>query len=89
MYITLRAVRKNLRLSVKQVSERTNISASTIRKWEADCSGARFNKFIILTNFYRISIDHIYIGKESNYVKMIAKNGYPHASHNKELKVVI
>lgn len=61
--LTLRDIRLNLHLSVKQVSELTGVSESTIRRMEKDCGKSRWSTFEKLVKIYRISTDHIYISE--------------------------
>lgn len=60
--ITFREARQNVGLSYKQVSEKTGISVSSIKKYEVDNQKMYYPTFRKLCDLYRISIDHIYIG---------------------------
>jgi transcriptional regulator with XRE-family HTH domain len=64
--ITLRVAREIKLLSIKDASEKSGISVSTIKRWEKDCRKADVFKLMKLLNVYRVSFDRIYCGKEEN-----------------------
>ncbi|GAC43471.1 helix-turn-helix domain-containing protein [Paenibacillus popilliae] len=60
--ITFSEARKNVGLSHKQVSEKTGIPVSRIKKYEENNQKMHYPTFRKLCDLYGISVDHIYIG---------------------------
>lgn len=61
--LTLRQVRENLRLTLKEAAERSGIAESTLREWEKDSREAESGGIQRLLQLYHISVDHIYVGR--------------------------
>ncbi|MCY9513267.1 helix-turn-helix domain-containing protein [Paenibacillus apiarius] len=61
--ITFRDARTNLSLSYEEVSQKLGISEHRIKKYEEDNRNMPYELLAALCKLYRISIDHLFIGK--------------------------
>jgi transcriptional regulator with XRE-family HTH domain len=59
----LRAVRKNLRLTQRQMAEHLEIADSYLCEIENGKANPNYNFFFLLTNHYRVSLDFLFHGK--------------------------
>lgn len=67
--LTLREARCNALMSTKEAAAEAGISERTLRKWEFNCSSASLDLFLKLLEVYRVSLDHVYAGKETDLLE--------------------
>lgn len=67
MLLTLRMARENNHMTQEEVSKKTGIPLRTIRRTEKDNRYMKLDRFMILLRLYKVSLNHIYIGKEEDY----------------------
>ncbi|MCY9764803.1 helix-turn-helix transcriptional regulator [Paenibacillus alvei] len=67
--ITLRDARTNLGWSLEEASEKIGISVNRLRKYEEDNRKMPSTFLIPLSNVYKISMAHFYIGKTQSFKK--------------------
>ncbi len=78
MLMTLRSLRENRNLTIKQVSEAVGISIRRLRRWEVDSFKVKLNDGLRLGQFYHISPHYIFWGKESEAFEYIQKYTLQH-----------
>lgn len=67
--LTLKQVRENCKKSLEEVSEATEITVRTLKRWEVDSGGANLYSYLRLLAYYKISMDHVYAGKAEDVYK--------------------
>ncbi|NOJ72450.1 helix-turn-helix domain-containing protein [Paenibacillus alvei] len=67
--ITLREARENFKMSVEEVSKETGISVKRIKKFEEDSRRMPYSLIFQLSGFYKISVDHLYVGAKTPSVE--------------------
>lgn len=65
--ITFRSARLNKKMTIEQVSEMTGITVEELDSIERDSSQATVSKARKLLILYKISCDHVFIGKDPYY----------------------
>ncbi|MCL6457887.1 MAG: hypothetical protein K6T85_07765 [Gorillibacterium sp.] len=73
--ITLQQARLNARLSLKESAECVGISVKTLKRWEENCGRSNSLLFFELLKLYGIHINHIHIGKESEWLAAHQETG--------------
>jgi transcriptional regulator with XRE-family HTH domain len=66
MQLTLRAVRISNGYSEDEVSRYCGVDVKTIGESEIDSSEMEYDLLLKITNLYKIALDHIYLGRESD-----------------------
>ena len=61
----LRALRKNLGLTQKQLAEYLNIEERQYRRYESTDSDIPMSKAVMLANYFHVSVDYL-IGRKSD-----------------------
>lgn len=72
--MSLKAARVNAGFTSKEAAEAVNVHYQTLTKYERDSSDIPFSLLDELSNLYQIPINNIFLGKEYELIRIIARN---------------
>lgn len=71
--MSLKAARVNAGLTSKEAAEAVGVHYQTLTKYEKDSSDISFSLLEELSNLYQVPINNIFLGKEYELIRIIAK----------------
>lgn len=70
---TLKDLRELNCLSLEEVSNKTKITVDRLKFLESDSSNISGRESINIVKFYRISLDYIFLGKQTDFDKKLSE----------------
>ncbi|MDX5476378.1 MAG: helix-turn-helix transcriptional regulator [Bacillaceae bacterium] len=72
--ITLRAARVNCGLTLKEAADLFGINKETLSNYERDSTNVPRTFFIKVEDIYKVPVDNIFFGKQSDFFRTKEKN---------------